>query len=202
MDVKLESLIEKIKKDGVEEAKKASDEIINKARLEAETIIEQAQALAKEAKKQAESSAARLENNAKDSFKRAARDLILALKNELVVLFDRILKDNIAESLTPGFMNELIAKIIDKWSSNGDVIWEVLISKSDREKLEKLLLASLKKQAEAGMEVKISKAIDKGFRIGIKGEDVHYDFTDQSILEGLKQLLNPSLYAMLDVSNG
>ncbi len=201
MDIKLESLIAKSKKDGIEEAKKTSAEIIEKAKGEAEAIIKQAQAQAQNAKAKAEASALKSESNAKASLKQAARDLILALKGELTTLFERILKDNAGQALSPDFMKELIAKIVDKWSAKEGAVKEVLVNKADKEKLEKLLLESLKKEAKTTIEIKTNKDIDKGFRIGIKGENFYYDFTDQSILEALKQFLNPALRTILDTNN-
>jgi len=202
MDVKLESLIAKIKQDGIEEAERVSKDIIKKAKAEAEAIIKEAKAKAKTIEEQARTSAAKLESNSQDALKQASRDLILTLKVEMVALFDKILKQKCGEALSPEFMAELITKIADKWKTSGDIAWEVLVSETDKEKIEKLLIASLKKEAKATLEIKVSKAIDKGFRIGIKGEDLHYDFTDQSIVEALKEFLNPTLSAILDASNG
>ncbi len=202
MEVKLESLIAKIKKDGIEEAKRAAGEIIDKAKQEAEIIIKAAEEEAAKLEKEAKVSADKLETNTKDSLKQAARDLSLALKGELVTLLGQILKDKTADALTPSFMKELILKIIDKFSAGKELVWEILVSKADKEKLEKLLLASLRSEAKKTIEIRVSKAIDKGFHIGIKGEDVHYDFTDQSILEALGEFLNPSLWAILNTNNG
>ena len=202
MDVKLESLIAKIKQDGIEEAKKVSRDIIKKAKAEAEGIIKKASLKAEEIEEQAKTSAAKLRSNSQDSLKQASRDLVLTLKTELVALFDRILKQKCGEALSAEFMAGLITKIIEKWSPKSSLDWEVLVSKADKEKIAKLLKASLRNQAKTIIEVKVSKAIDKGFRIGIKGEDLHYDFTDQSILEALGEFLNPSLSAILDVNNG
>jgi len=202
MDVKLESLIAKIKQDGIEEAKKASKDIIKKAKAEAEAVVKEAKGKAERIEEQAKVSAAKLKSNSEDSLKQASRDLILALKGEVIALFGRILKDKAGEALSAEFMAGLITKIIDKWKASRDVVWEVLVSKDDKERIEKALIASLKKEAKATIEVKVNKTIDKGFRIGIKGEDLHYDFTDQSILEALKEFLNPSLKAILDANNG
>ena len=54
-----------------------------------------------------------------------------------------------------------------------------------------------KKQAKEKLEIKAAPGIDKGFQISIKGEDLRYDFTDQSILEALKGFLSPSINAVL-----
>jgi len=202
MDVKLESLIAKIKQDGIDEAKKASKEIIKKAKADAETIVKEAKDSAKKIEEGAKTSAAKLKSNSQDALKQASRDLVLVLKEELIALFGRILKQKCGEALSPEFMAELITKIVDKWPLGNSTSWEVLVSKAEKEKITKLLIASLKSQAKATIEVKVSKAIDKGFRIGIKGEDLHYDFTDQSILEALEEFLNPSLLTILDANNG
>ena len=42
MDIKLENLIEKIKKEGVEDAQRKADEILKKAEKEAASIVEDA----------------------------------------------------------------------------------------------------------------------------------------------------------------
>jgi len=202
MDVKLESLIAKIKQDGIEEAQKAYKDIIKKAKLEAEAIVKEAKGMAKRIEEQAKASAAKLKSNSQDSLKQASRDLVLALKEELIALFDRILKNKAGEALSTEFMAGLITKIIGKWSPKDSITWEVLVSKADKERIEKALIVSLKNEAKTIIEVKVSKAIDKGFRIGIKGEDLHYDFTDQSILEALEEFLNPSLLTILDANNG
>lgn len=201
MDVKLDSLIAKIKKDGIEEARKASTEIIKKAKEDAAAIIKEAQSQAQNIKIKAESSVSKLESNAKASLKQAARDLSLALKGELTVLFERTLKNDVGQTLSPDFMKELITKIVDKWAGEDRTVKEVLVSHGDKEKLESLLLKSLRKEAKATIEIKINKTIDKGFRIGMEGEDFYYDFTDQSILEVLKQFLNPALRTILETSN-
>jgi len=201
MDVKLDNLIAKIKQDGIDEASKVSEEIIEKANNKAEAIVGEAENKAKKIEEKAKVLAAKLESNSRDALKQASRDLMLSLKGELIALFNRILKDKTGEALSPEFMAGLIAQIIDKWSPKNNIAWEILVNKSDKEKIEKALLISLRQEVKTTIEIRVSKAIDKGFRIGVKGEDLHYDFTDQSILEALGEFLNPSLTAILDLGN-
>ena len=52
----------------------------------------------KRIEEQARTSAAKLKSNSEDSLKQASRDLVLALKGELIALFDRILKDKAGEA--------------------------------------------------------------------------------------------------------
>lgn len=202
MDVKLESLIEKIKRDGIEEAKKSSDEIINKAKKEAEEILKSAREGAKKILADAKADSKKLQTNTEKSLQQAARDLILSLKDELRKVFAKALKAKVSAELTPHFMSGLIAKIVDNWTKKKGASLEVLVSDKDKKQLEKILFSQLKTQAKERIEIKVSTSIEKGFRIGIKGEDLYYDFTDESITEALRELLNPSLSTMLNLNNG
>lgn len=201
MDVKLESLIEKIRKEGVEEAQKTATEIIDKAQQKATSIINQANAKSETIAKQAEANAQKLKSNTESSLKQAARDLVLALREQINKLFDKILKRKISEELSPEYLKELILSLVSKWSPKDGEVIEVLVAKNEQEKLVDLIFSQIKKEARDRIELKVSSAVSKGFRIGIKGDSAYYDFTDESILESLKVFLNPAISAMLDSRN-
>jgi len=196
MDIKLENLIEKIKKDGIEEANKASTEIISKAEKEKVDILKEARSQAHDIIASAETEAKRLRQNTENSLRQAARDLVLNLRQQLIDLFGKVLKKKTRENLSADFLSKIILKIVEGWMKKQE--FEVMVSKDDKKKLESLLAAGLCKEAKNKIEIKIGKGIDKGFKIGIKGEDAYYDFTDESILDALHQFLSPSISAMLD----
>ncbi|MCK4917898.1 MAG: DivIVA domain-containing protein [Candidatus Omnitrophica bacterium] len=202
MEVKLDSLIEKIKKDGVEEAKKASDEIIQKANKEAEKIINEAKHKAEKFLNDSKDEFEKLKNNTQSSLKQASRDLLLVLREQIMGVFDRIFKKQVSKSLTPDLIKQLIVKVVDNWVVQKNDVVEVLVNEDDKKKLEDLMLSLLKQEAGNMIEINIGKNVDKGFRIGIKGQDVYYDLTDESILEAIKEFINPSIAAMLDNNNG
>ncbi|MBU0878039.1 MAG: hypothetical protein KKD55_00325 [Candidatus Omnitrophica bacterium] len=203
MEVKLESLIEKIKKEGVEEAMRAVQEIAKEAQDKAQEIINEAQAQAGKIIDEAKKEADKLEYNSELAIKQAGRDLILRLREEISRLFSNVLKRSLTHTLTPQFLGELVVKIIDQWLPQREAqTIEIIVNDKDKQKLEELILSQLKKEAGDRLEIKINNNIDCGFRIGIKGEDVYYDFTDESILESLKEFLNPTVSALLDSING
>lgn len=202
MEVKLDSLIEKIKKDGVEEAKKASDDIIQKANKEAEKIINEAKHKAEKFLNDSKDEFEKLKNNTQSSLKQASRDLLLVLREQIMGVFDRIFKKQVSKSLTPDLIKQLIVKVVDNWVVQKNDVVEVLVNEDDKKKLEDLMLSLLKQEAGNMIEINIGKNVDKGFRIGIKGQDVYYDLTDESILEAIKEFINPSIATMLDNNNG
>lgn len=203
MEVKLESLIEKIKKEGVEEAMRAAQEIAKEAQDKAQEIINEAQAQAGKIIDEAKKEADKLKYNSELAIKQAGRDLILRLREEISRLFSNVLKRSLTHTLTPQFLGELVVKIVDQWLPQKETqTIEIIVNDKDKQKLEELILSQLKKEAGDRLEIKINNNIDCGFRIGIKGEDVYYDFTDESILESLKEFLNPTVSAFLDSING
>ncbi|MFH1504323.1 MAG: V-type ATP synthase subunit E family protein [Candidatus Omnitrophota bacterium] len=202
MDIKLESLIERIKQDGVEEAKNASEKIIEDAEKKAQVIINKAQAQAQGIVKSSEEEAERLKNNASAAIKQAGRDMVLAARVGLGQLFDSVFKDSISETLTPDFMEKMLTKIIENWLVEGKEHFEVYASREDGKKLKELIISGLGKKAQERLEVKINSDISGGFRIGLKDKNFYYDFTDQSILEALKSFLTPVISAMLNTNNG
>jgi len=201
MEVKLESLIEKIKKDGVQQAKKMAQEIIDEARKQAADIVKEANSQAQKTKEASQEEAEHFRKNTENSLKKASRDLILALREEITGLFDKVLKRKISEQLNPEFIKELIIKIVDNFPTKKDKPFEVLISDKETEKLKNFLIASLK-ESKRDIEIKTSKAIEQGFRIGIKGDNVYYDFTDEAIAQALEEFLNPTISEMLKIHNG
>jgi len=200
MEMNLENLIEKIKKEGIEEAQSTSEEIIKKAKQEAVSIIDQSKKEAEKNIENAEKQAAQFQKNAELAVRQAARDTVILVKEKLTNLFDRVFKKEIANSLSPDFLNGLIGKIVTQWSSNPNT--EITINESDKDKLEELLFSSLKGEIKESITIKASNNIAKGFRIGQQNGQVYYDFSDDSITDVLKTFLNPRLKEIMDEENG
>lgn len=194
MESKLEHLIEKIKSDGIDEAQKAADEIIERARSEADQIRarsrEEAEGIIAEAERKAE----KISLNGEAALRQAARDTVLTTREQLTGLLDRVFKAKIGGSLDPDFLKELIARAADNFE--GDV--EVLVNEKDAKALADFVLAHSRDGLDPTVTFKVDRSISGGFRIGLKGGDVHYDFTDESIMEFLSEFLNPAIRKILD----
>jgi len=200
MEVKLESLIEKIKQEGVDKAEETSKQIIDSAKAEADSIISKAKKNADKLMAEAQNKTDRFQKNAELAIQHAVRDSRLLLQKEFTSLFDRIFKQEVAETLEPAFLKELIVKIVDGWikSSNTDID----LNKKDLDQLERLLFSGVRKDLKKTITLKPSSEISHGFRIGLKGEDVYYDFSDESIADMLSLFLNQKLKAILERKDG
>ncbi|OQX85432.1 MAG: hypothetical protein B6D55_07445 [Candidatus Omnitrophica bacterium 4484_70.2] len=202
MEVKLERLIEKIKEEGVTKGRKISQELIEKSKQEAKEIVNQAKQEAERIVNQAKQEATQLKKNAEMTIRQVSRDVVLALKEQLIHLCDNIFKQEVSKILTPDFLKELIIKIVTNWWERENVPLEILVSKEDKQKLEELLFVQLKQKAKNEIIVRINENVRKGFRIGVQGEDVYYDFSEESIWEALKSLLSPTLLRILEEKSG
>ena len=195
MNVKLDSLIEKIKADGVDAANKQAEEIIAAAKKEADDIVKKAKDKADQYQKNAETEAEAYQKNAEIAIQQAARDTVLVLKEKITAILEQALLTDVDKALDKDFLKELIVKVAEVWAKDEDV--EVLVNGVDVDALTAQLKNALSKNIKGTVEVKLDKKIAHGFRIGKKGENLFYDFTDESILEALRDFLNPKLAEIL-----
>ena len=196
MDVKLDSLIEKIKKEGIEEAQQTSDDLIKDAKSKAASIVDQARKESEKIVGDGNRKADQFRVNAEADIRQAAKNTELLLKEKINNLFDNVFKQEVAKQMKPDFLKELILKIINSWAKDSKV--DVVVSDADKGKLQSILFSGLKGKLKDSITLKASKDVSKGFRIGMKDDQVYYDFSDDTIADVLKTLLNPSLKEILD----
>lgn len=196
MDVKLDHLIEKIKKEGIEEGRQNAEQIVQDAEAEAKSTIENAKKEAENILDAAKKEADQFRSNSELAVKQAARDSLLELKTQVSALFDRVFKQSVAEALSPDVMQKMILKLSEQWGKDESA--EIKLSEADQKKLQGVLASGIQKELETGITLKSSGDISGGFQIGLKGKNVYYDFTDESIAEVLKQYLKPQLRTLLD----
>ena len=196
MDAKLDNLIEKLKKEGVEGGNEAAEKIVAAAKKKADSIISDARQEAEQIVQAAEKEKGQLEERAELGIQQAVRDSLLKLREEIDNLIERVFKANVGEELTPEYMADLIKRIIDKWAEKPDM--DIMINESDKEKLEKQLSKLLKKEASDGITLTPDSSVAQGFRISEKGNDFYYDFTEESIAQLLKSSLNERIAKILD----
>ncbi|MFA6617519.1 MAG: hypothetical protein WCT23_00415 [Candidatus Neomarinimicrobiota bacterium] len=195
MNVKLDSLIEKIKADGVDAANKQAEEILLKAKKDAEEIVKKAKVKADTYQKNADAEAKAYQKNAEVAINQAARDTLLVLKEKVTLILEQALLSEVDSTLDQDFLKELIIKVVEVWAKDEDI--EVLVNGVDVDALTAQLKKALGKSLENTIDIKLDKKISHGFRIGKKDDNLFYDFSGESILEALKVFLNPKLAEIL-----
>ena len=201
MDVQLQELIDKIKKDGVAAAEKDAAKIVADSEKKAEAIIEEAQSKAAEIIKSAQSETKKMEKASEEAIIQAGRNMLLSFKDALIAEFDGLIQDGTEKALSKDVLTKLVPETVKAWAKNSDASeLSVLLSEKDLKALEKSLKTSLKAEIKKGLEVKPDKTLTAGFRIGVKNGAAFYDYSAESLAEMFAAYLNPKVAALMKVA--
>lgn len=191
-ETNLQGLIKRIKDEGIDEAKKKADEIVLFGENKASEIIVNARKEAELILKKANEEKIKNEKTGKKELEYAARDLIIYVKQSLVDIFDSIVKEECKKALSGKGLERILLHVIDGWTQDKDkkIDLEVLLSRKDRDALLESFLSKVKEKTKGGIEVRGHPRVETGFRIGLQGENVHYDFTDEVVADILAAYMN------------
>lgn len=201
MDVQLQELIDKIKKDGVAAAEKESAKIIAASEKKAESIIADAQAKAEQIIKSAKSETEKMEKASEEAIIQAGRNMLLSFKDSLIAELDGLIQAETTKAVSKDVLGKLIPETVKLWAKNSDASeLSVLLSEKDLKALEKSLTASLKAEIKKGLEIKPDKTLAAGFRIGVKNGAAYYDYSAESLAEMFAAYLNPKVAGLMKVA--
>ena len=197
MEMDLKSIIDKIKTEGVSEAEQKAADITAEAKKKADGIIQEANKEKEKILKKAQADAENLKNNANEAIKQASRDVLLSLGEQIIALFDKVVKREVAREMPPAALKTMIIALAERFKKEGLLDVEILLSEKDKKGLESTLLSALKKEMKKGVTIKTSSGIEHGFLIGERGKSSYYDFTDDAIAEAFTTYLNPKIVEIL-----
>ena len=201
MDVQLQELIDKIKKDGVAAAEKESAKIIAASEKKAETIIADAQAKAAEIIKSAKSETEKMEKASEEAIVQAGRNMLLSFKDSLIAELDGLIQAETTKAVSKDVLGKLVPETVKAWAKNSDASeLSVLLSEKDLKALEQSLTTALKTEIKKGLEIKPDKTLSAGFRIGVKNGAAYYDYSAESLAEMFAAYLNPKVAGLMKVA--
>ena len=201
MDVQLQELIDKIKKDGVAAAEKDAAKIIANSEKKAEAIIAEAQSKVAEIIKSAQSETKKMEKASEEAIVQAGRNMLLSFKDALVGELDGLIQSGTEKALSKDVLTKLVPETVKAWAKNSDASeLSVLLSEKDLKALESSLKTALKAEIKKGLEIKPDKTLNAGFRIGVKNGAAFYDYSAESLAEMFSAYLNPKVAALIKVA--
>ncbi|MFH1395499.1 MAG: hypothetical protein ABIH09_05020 [Candidatus Omnitrophota bacterium] len=200
MDVELKGIIDKIKEEGVDAAGKEAEDIIKTAETRANTLIINAEKERENILNKAKEEAIRVQQTGQDSVRHAARDVLLSLRENIIGLFDKVMKEEISGQFSPELLKDAIGAIVENFCKEKSTELEVVLNEKDKETIQKYFLSKLKNKMAQKVEIKVSPNVKSGFLIGKKGKNSYYDFTDDAVTEAFKNFLNPKLTDILKLN--
>jgi len=201
MPEELQSLLEKIQEEGVKKADSEKEKILADAKEEAEKIISDAKKKAEEIVKKSEKESERNEERAADTIRQAARDVLLALNSELQERLKNVVKECIGEAMTPELMGKLILEMQKNYVSenkNSEPGIDIILNEKDLEKMEKLFKGSLVNNLKCNPDISIGHDFSSGLKIGFKGNDLFFDFSDGALSEIICAYVGPRLASVIN----
>ncbi|MCR4940000.1 MAG: V-type ATP synthase subunit E [Treponemataceae bacterium] len=192
MDVQLQELIDKIKKDGVASAESAAAAIVSDAEKKAAAIVADAEEKAAGIINSAKAETARMEKASIDAIGQAGRNLLISFRDGVVAELDSLIKTEVTKAYDAELLKKLIPETVKAWASKTETDdLAVLIPEKSLEDLSSAFKSALKAEIDKGLEVKSDSALTSGFRIGTKDGSAFYDFSSEAVADLFASYLNP-----------
>lgn len=197
MEIQVQELIDRIKKDGVKAATDEANKIKAEASAEAQRIVETAKKEADNLIERAKQDAERSEKAGTAALEQASRNLVLAFKDEIQALLDKVIKNNVGGAYNDDTLKSALPELIKKWAEKqGDDI-SVVLPEGELSRLQGFFSEKLKAELSKGVELKSNRKLASGFRISNKEGSVYYDFSSEAVAKQLSAYLNPKLAELL-----
>ena len=193
----LQSLLDKIKQDGLDKAAVQEKEIIAAAEKKSAEIIALARQEAAQIVKNAEIESANLKKRAESAIQQSSRDIILTLKNEIQSRLNKIFADSTAEAFSAEYMAKIIAGLCETFAGAPDAKLTVVSAVKDVDALKKALFNALKDSFKNNYEVFPDKELAGGFKVNFSGSEVYYDFSDEAVCALLAEYAGPVVGELL-----
>lgn len=191
----LQSLIERIQREGVEKAEADAAVIVTRAKAKASEIIKAAEAQAQVLLKQADADARVYTERSTITLTQAARDVLLAVGQGLESILNEVVRKQVGQALSPETLQVMLGRIAQAYAAHGmnENRLTVLLSPDDQQSLERLVEAGVCDALGQGVDLRADDRIVKGFRISIQDGHVVHDFTQGTIAAAIGELLKPHL---------
>jgi len=197
MDIQLQELIDKIKKDGINATSEEVTKLKSQAEAEAKRIIEAAHKEAEEIIAKGKADAERSEKASIATVEQASRNLVLAFKGEIESLLNKITSQEVTNAYSEETLKTILPTLINAWASKNVDGLNLILSEDDLKKLNAFFDEKLSAELKKGLELKSDRRLSAGFRIGSKDGSAYYDYSAEAVAELFSAYLNPRLAELL-----
>ena len=133
-----------------------------------------------------------MRSSAEMSLKQSSRDMLLSLRQSIESVLGRIIHEEVSGALKADQLAEVLVHVIDKaLDQKTDIAAvEIVMTKKDKDHLEKSLLSKLQKKIKEPITFKSSDDLSGGFTISFDSGKSSFDFSDVSLAQYLGNFLN------------
>ena len=199
MAQEIKDLIAKIQAEGIKIAEEKAKEIEARALSTAEKIINQANSQAKKIIADATEQVVKDRHSAEASLNQAGRDFLILLKSRINVMLDKLVTENIRQSLTSEELAKIILLLIKGAGNKSGAEVTITLSHEDAKLLEESFLSKLVLESKSQIVLKSSDEISAGLRISFDAGKSHFDFSDKALAEYICANIKPELSRILKI---
>ena len=184
----LQSLLEKINRDGIEKADAEAKRIIDEAKAKADALIKDARAQAEQSRAKAEQDAADFAKRATETIRQSARDTVISVQTAVTKMLEKLLTESVDAALAnPDTVAGLAAGAVEDLARSAEVLANTK------------LVAALKARlaAQKNITVVTDDTIGSGFTVKIDNGRIEHSFTGDVVAAELAKRLRPDLAALM-----
>jgi len=198
MEIQLQELIDRIRKDGAEAAEAQAKNIIDSAKAEAEKIISDAKDRADKILLDAKKENERMVKSSEDTIRQAGRNVLISFRESVTRELDAIINKNVAAVYSSEDFSTLIIKAVESWAKNPEATdLSIILNSDDLKKLEETLISQLNAHMLKGVTLKANDNFDGGFRIAVNEGKAYYDYSAEAVTDMLSNYLSAKVTALL-----
>ena len=199
MEEQLESLLNRIRSEGVERAEAEAAAIIVQAEERARRMVQDAEAECTRLRKKADEDAAASKDRGDQALAHAARDFLLSLQAGIEAVLRETLRESVAEALTPDVMAGILTRLAEAYAAHdmNESRVDVLLSPEDRDAVGALVLEKYRDLVRQGLTLHTDERLDGGFKVSFVESHLYHDFSVEALAEALAPVLKPPLGDMV-----
>jgi len=200
MEIQVQELIDKIKKDGINTASEEASRIRTEAEAEARRIVDVAKKEAENIISRGKQDAERFEKAGIAALEQASRNLVLAFKDEVQALLKKIISTNVGAQYSDDVLKNALPELLKSWAGKNSGDLAVILPEDTLSRLKSFFTERLSSELNKGVELKSSRKLTSGFHISNKDGSAYYDFSADAVVEMLSAYLNPKLAEIMKSS--
>jgi V/A-type H+-transporting ATPase subunit E len=195
VEEQLQSLLDRIRSEGVERAEAEAAAIAADAEERARRIEEEAEAEAARLRRAADDDAEATRQRSEKALEQAARDFLLSLQRRIEAVLRQSLRQTVAGGLTPETVAEMLVRLADAYAAHdmNESRVDVLLPAEDRERLAALVMDKYRDLVAQGLTLRTDDKLEKGFRVSLADDNVYHDFSLTALAEALAPVLKGPL---------
>jgi len=200
MEIQVQELIDKIKKDGINTASEEASRIRTEAEAEARRIVDVAKKEAENIINRGKQDAERFEKAGIAALEQASRNLVLAFKDEIQALLKKIISMNVNVQYGDDVLKNTLPELLKSWVGKNSGDLAVILPEDALSKLQSFFTEKFTGELNKGVELRSSRKLTSGFHISNKDGSAYYDFSADAVVEMLSAYLNPKLAEIMKSS--